>query len=85
MEEKKTIAFGKILYKLRKINFQSQEELAHFSNLDRTYISELERDVHRPGLESIFSLAVSLGMKPSELVKEIEESEENAEYLAALS
>ena len=38
----------------------SQEELAHRSSLDRTYISGIERGVRNPSLKSIARLADAL-------------------------
>jgi transcriptional regulator with XRE-family HTH domain len=65
-------AFGLILKKNR-INMKlSQEELAHRSNLDRTYISLLERGQRKPTLNTIFVLSANLNIKPSNLIKEVE-------------
>lgn len=50
----------------------SQEKLAFQSNLDRTYISMLERGVHQPTLNTLLSLAEALNMKASELVEIVE-------------
>lgn len=51
----------------------SQEKLAFQSNLDRTYISMLERGIHQPTLNSLLALAEALNMKASELVRLVEE------------
>lgn len=40
--------FGQVLRSTRKKQKMSQEKLAFQSNLDRTYISMLERGVHQP-------------------------------------
>lgn len=64
--------FGLILKKNR-INMKlSQEELAHRSNLDRTYISLLERGQRKPTLNTIFVLSASLEIKPHDFIKEVE-------------
>ncbi|NOU82696.1 helix-turn-helix domain-containing protein [Paenibacillus sp. LMG 31459] len=65
--------FGLVLRTIRKKQKMSQENLAFQSNLDRTYISMLERGVHQPTLNSLLSLAEALNMKASELVKLVEE------------
>ncbi|WP_342421470.1 helix-turn-helix transcriptional regulator [Paenibacillus sp. FSL E2-0178] len=65
--------FGQVLRTIRKKQKMSQENLAFQSNLDRTYISMLERGVHQPTLNSLLSLAGALNMKASELVKLVEE------------
>ena len=65
-------AFGEILRDLRnKVGF-SQEKLALDCGLDRTYISLLERGLRQPTLTTLFTLANSLGIKPSNLIKSVE-------------
>lgn len=64
--------FGQVLRTLRKKQKMSQEKLAFQSNLDRTYISMLERGVHQPTLNSLLALAGALNMKASDLVKLVE-------------
>jgi transcriptional regulator with XRE-family HTH domain len=60
--------FGQVLKQIRKKAKISQEELAFRSNLDRTYISMLERGIHQPTLNTLMSLSAALNMKLSELV-----------------
>jgi transcriptional regulator with XRE-family HTH domain len=72
LKEIKTVNVGTVLKRLRNTKGISQEELAYLSNLDRTYISMLERNTKQPTITTIFGLATALEMKPSELVKEIE-------------
>lgn len=50
----------------------SQEELAFRSNLDRTYISLLERGKRKPTLHALFSISSGLEIKTSDFIKEIE-------------
>lgn len=66
-------AFGITLRKHRSLASLSQEELAHQSNLDRTYISLLERGLRRPTLNTIVVISKCLKIKPSEIVQEVEE------------
>jgi transcriptional regulator with XRE-family HTH domain len=61
--------FGQVLKNIRKQQKISQEELAFRSNLDRTYISMLERGIHQPTLNSLIAIAAALEMKASELVQ----------------
>lgn len=70
--------FGKILRKYRIENQLSQEKLAYESNLDRTYISLLERGLRQPSLESLFKLSRALRIRPNEFVKRIEDNYENS-------
>jgi len=60
--------FGQALKEARLIKGMSQEELALESELDRTYVSMLERDVKNPTLGTISKLAKSLGITPLQLV-----------------
>jgi transcriptional regulator with XRE-family HTH domain len=70
---------------MRRRLLQSQEDLADFSQRDRKTISDLERDEYLPTLETLFNLSVALDIKPSELMKEMEGTEENAKYLLEAS
>lgn len=71
--------FGKVLKYLRIKKNISQEELAFQSNLDRTYISMLERGTSQPTIGTIFALSKALKIKPSFLVNLVEKEygEEN--------
>lgn len=64
--------FGQVLKSIRKEQKVSQEELAFRSNLDRTYISMLERGIHQPTLNSLLAIAAALDMKAAELVGLVE-------------
>jgi len=66
-------AFGEILREIRKEAKISQEELAELSNLDRSYISLLERGIRQPTIHTIFSISQSLSIQPSVLIKKVEE------------
>ncbi len=68
-----------ILRKFRKDAGFSQEKLALEANLDRTFISLLERGLRQPSLKTLFAIAKVLNVKPHEIVKEIENTvrEEN--------
>ncbi|MNI89437.1 hypothetical protein D3C73_1468330 [compost metagenome] len=72
--------FGNVLRNLRKKHQISQETLAFQSNLDRTYISMLERHVHQPSLQSLFALAEALGMKASEFIELMEAEMKEVPY-----
>lgn len=65
--------FGIVLHRHRTNLQLSQEELAFQSGLDRTYISLLERGKRKPTINTIFSLARTLKVRPSQLIKEVEE------------
>jgi len=65
-------AFGDILRQKRNKAGFSQEQLALECSLDRTYISLLERGLRQPTLATLFTLANSLGIKPSKLINSVE-------------
>ncbi len=61
--------FGTVLRELREKNNLSQEKLAEYCDLDRTYISLLERGLRQPSISTLFKLSDALSIKPSELVE----------------
>lgn len=64
--------FGRHLRALREDKGLSQQELAYRTELDRTYISMLERGLRQPSLETVLRLAEALDMRASGLVDPIE-------------
>lgn len=62
------VAFGEVLRECRAKAGFSQEELALKADLDRTYISLLERGLRQPTLETLFTLAGVLGIAPGTMV-----------------
>jgi transcriptional regulator with XRE-family HTH domain len=62
-------AFARNLRLLRQAKGLSQEELAHRADLDRTYISSLERSVYSPTIEVVDRLATVLEVEAAELLK----------------
>ena len=71
------VIFGKILKEIRLENKITQEKLAEYCNLDRTYISLLERGLRQPTLKTIFRISKALKIVPSEFIKKIEVRDEN--------
>jgi transcriptional regulator with XRE-family HTH domain len=61
-------AFGAVLRDLRRERSLSQETLALESQLDRTFISLLERGLRQPSLTTILQLAKPLGLPAEDLV-----------------
>ncbi|MCI1945488.1 helix-turn-helix domain-containing protein [Clostridium luticellarii] len=55
----------------------SQEDLAHECNVDRTYISMIERQKRNPTLNIIFRICKSLDIKASDFISGIEKAMEN--------
>ena len=78
MSESLEKIFGVILKGLRTGKGLSQESLAYDSELDRTFISLLERGERQPSISTLFKLAKSLNIKPSVIIKTLEELYENS-------
>lgn len=65
--------FGLVLKELRLEKGLSQESLANQSDIDRTYISDIEKGERNISLKIIERLAETLQISLSELFKKIEE------------
>jgi len=57
------------LRKLRHERGLTQEALAHDAEVDRTYISALERGVYSASLDMLDKLATVLDVEPAEMLK----------------
>jgi len=65
--------FGARVRELRKEKgWRSQEAFANHLNLDRTYISGIERGTRNPTLDVIVKLAHGLGVTPAELLSALD-------------
>jgi transcriptional regulator with XRE-family HTH domain len=62
-------AFGKVLREQRMKKGLSQEALALNCDLDRTFISMLERGKRQPSLASIITISKALSIQPDKLVR----------------
>lgn len=58
--------------KLRLEKGLSQQALADYSEVDRAYISKLERGISVPSLITLFKLAEVLKIKPFEVIQQLE-------------
>jgi len=63
--------FAKVLKEIRLEHGLSQQALADYCDLERVYISKLERGISMPSIETIFRIAEVLKMGPEELVERI--------------
>jgi transcriptional regulator with XRE-family HTH domain len=61
--------FAANLRRFRHAKRLSQEELAHEADVNRSYMSTLERGASYPGLEIIGKLAAVLEVEPAQLLK----------------
>jgi transcriptional regulator with XRE-family HTH domain len=67
MADKDLLAFGQNLKNLRIEQGLSQEQLGLIAELDRTYISGIERGVRNVSLVNIFRIAKALDLPASAL------------------
>jgi transcriptional regulator with XRE-family HTH domain len=61
--------FAANLRRLRHAKGLSQEDLAYEADVNRSYMSKLEKGGSYPGLEIIGKLSTILGVEPAELLK----------------
>ncbi|MBX3700302.1 MAG: helix-turn-helix transcriptional regulator [Dokdonella sp.] len=66
-------AFGRVLRELRLARQLSQEALAFEADLQRNYVSLLERGQNSASLKTLFKLAPVLGVSVSNLLVQVEE------------
>jgi transcriptional regulator with XRE-family HTH domain len=64
--------FGQVLKVQRRVRKITQAELAAKVDLDKTYISMLERGLRKPSLEVTINLAKALEIPAIEIVSEVE-------------
>ena len=64
--------FGQKVAKLRRAKELSQEALAEIADLDRTYLSDIERGGRNPGIKNVTRIAKALGVSTAELCKGVD-------------
>lgn len=69
MESNLKQLFGKVLLQLREEKGVSQQELADNCNMERAYISRLERGLFQPTITIVFKIADYFERKPSEVIE----------------
>lgn len=70
--------FGGVLQRRRQEVGMTQEELAFRADVDRTFVSRLERGIRQPTITTLIGLGAALGVPAADLVRETE-----AEYRQA--
>jgi transcriptional regulator with XRE-family HTH domain len=66
------VAYGLAIRELRSQRGLSQERLAQLAELDRTYVSGIERGERNPSLANLLKLAAALDVRMSELAQRAE-------------
>ena len=51
----------------------TQDDLSHAAGIDRSYLSQLERDLKSPTIQILFRLCRPLKVLPSELMAKLEQ------------
>jgi transcriptional regulator with XRE-family HTH domain len=64
--------FGQVLREQRTSRGFSQEDLALTANVDRTFVSQMERGIRQPSITTLIKLSNALGLQPSALVAKME-------------
>lgn len=65
--------FGAVIKRLRVQQGLTQERLASLSDLERTFVSMLERGIKQPSLSTISNVATAFGIKNYELLHLVEQ------------
>ncbi len=66
------VSFGQNVARIRDQRGLSQDKLAEKADLDRTYISGIERGVRNPGVKTVIRIAKALHVTVGELCKGVE-------------
>jgi transcriptional regulator with XRE-family HTH domain len=72
MRDPVAVAFGRVLREQRDARGLSQEAMADKADVDRTFISQIERGIRRATLTTLCKLAGALDIAPSTLVARME-------------
>jgi transcriptional regulator with XRE-family HTH domain len=67
VRDKTLAALGRNVARIRSVRGLSQDQLAEQADLDRTYLSGIERGVRNPGIKVVIRLATALGVTVAEL------------------
>ncbi len=68
-----SVAVGRVIQSVREKKGLSQEVVSGLADIGRTHLSAIERGVRKPTIETFFRIADAMDIKPSALMKLIEE------------
>jgi transcriptional regulator with XRE-family HTH domain len=71
--DKLLATFGRNLRKFREFRRLTQENLAEEADMDRTYISDIERGMRNPGIKNVARLANALKVTTAQLMEGVDE------------
>ncbi|MCD7873297.1 MAG: helix-turn-helix transcriptional regulator [Clostridiales bacterium] len=63
---------GKVIARNRRKKGISQEVLSGLADIGRTHLSAIERGERKPTLETLYRISCALGVKMSDMIREIE-------------
>lgn len=67
------LAFGKVLRQARKQSGLTQEQLALTAEIDRTFVSLIERGERQPTIRVLFRLAAAMHVSAAQLIQMTED------------
>lgn len=68
---------GTVIQRIREEHRQSQELVSGLAGIGRSHLSAIERGERKPTMETFFRIAYALDIRPSELMRAIEEAMED--------
>lgn len=77
MKEDIASAFGSVLRQIRIDRGLSQQEVSFRTDIDRSFLSQLETGRQLPTLLTLFRLADAFNIKPSTILQRVEKSINN--------
>jgi len=72
VRDRTLLGFGQNVARLRVAKGMSQDQLAERADLDRTYVSGIERGLRNPGIKAVLRIARALGASPGDLCRGVE-------------
>ena len=68
------VTFGKVLRSMRREAGLTQEQLTLSANVERNFVSLMERGINQPTIRVMFKLARALDVLPSSIIRRVEQS-----------
>ncbi len=72
VRDRTLLAFGRNVARVRAERGFSQDKLAEKADLDRTFVSGIERGVRNPGIKTVLRVARALNVSVAELCKGVD-------------
>lgn len=72
VRDRTLVAFGRNVARIRTERGFSQDKLAEKADLDRTFVSGIERGVRNPGIKTVLRIARALNVSVADLCKGVD-------------